>query len=203
MIRKYFLSVHTIMKRKNMSKKNLSPVDYKALETLFKKHGYADFKWVDPKRIVVSQWVRMKCMYGCKDYGRVASCPPNVPSVSECRKFFDEYKTVAMFHFEKKLDKPEDRRPWGIQVNQGLLDLERGVFLSGYHKAFLLLMYPCRICGECSSMKVDCKNPKFARPTPEAMAIDVFSTARRYGYPIKVLSDYGQTMNRYAFLFIE
>jgi hypothetical protein len=33
--------------------------------------------------------------------------------------------------------------------------------------------------------------------------LDVFSTARKYGFPIEVLSQYGQTMNRYAMLLIE
>jgi hypothetical protein len=35
------------------------------------------------------------------------------------------------------------------------------------------------------------------------MAMDVFSTVRQCGYPIEVLSDYSQPMNRYAFLLIE
>ena len=32
------------------------------------------------------------------------------------------------------------------------------------------------------------------------MAVDVYSTVLRAGYPIEVLSDYNQAMNRYAFL---
>ena len=35
------------------------------------------------------------------------------------------------------------------------------------------------------------------------MAIDVFATVRKIGYPIEVLFDYSQAMNRYAFLLIE
>jgi hypothetical protein len=35
------------------------------------------------------------------------------------------------------------------------------------------------------------------------MAVDVYATVRQYGYPIEVLKDYGQPMNRYAFLMIE
>ena len=42
-----------------------------------------------------------------------------------------------------------------------------------------------------------------ARPTPEALAVDVYSTVRAIGYPIQVLSDYTQEMNRYALLLIE
>jgi hypothetical protein len=42
-----------------------------------------------------------------------------------------------------------------------------------------------------------------ARPTPEAMAVDVFATVRQVDYLIEVLSNYKQTMNRYAFLLVE
>jgi hypothetical protein len=37
----------------------------------------------------------------------------------------------------------------------------------------------------------------------EALAVDVFSTVRKYGFPIEVLSDFSQAMNRYAFLLVE
>ena len=173
------------------------------LEALFEKHGYTDFKWIQPTEIVVAQWVRMKCMFGCSGYASNASCPPNVPSISECRQFFREYDTAALFHFEKTVDKPEDRHAWSRKVNQGLLKLEREVFLAGHEKAFLLFMDSCGICAECSSRREDCRNPESIRPTPEGLAMDVFSTVRQIGYPIQVLSDYSQPMNRYAFLLIE
>jgi predicted metal-binding protein len=68
------------------------------LETLFSDHYFSDFKWIDPKEIVVAQWVRMKCLFGCSEYGQNASCPPNVPSVLECRQFFSEYnESLCLF----------------------------------------------------------------------------------------------------------
>ena len=173
------------------------------LEALFAQHGYTDFRWIKPEDIVVSQWVRMKCTFGCGEYGKNATCPPNVPSVSECRRFFDEYSAAVIFHFERKVDKPEDRHAWSRGVNQELVKLERAVFVAGYQKAFLLYMDSCCICTECPGKREECKNPRSARPSPESMAIDVFSTVRQYGYPIGVLSDYSQAMNRYAFLLIE
>jgi predicted metal-binding protein len=177
--------------------------DNQALEALFAKHGYADFRWIDPKNIVVAQWVRMKCMFGCAEFGRNASCPPNVPSVPECRRFFDEYARAAVFHFVKAVDTPEDRHEWSRGVNASLTALERAVFLAGYQRAFLLFMDSCGLCKNCAGVREECKEPRSARPTPEAMAVDVFSTVGRIGYPIEVLSDYHQAMNRYAFLLIE
>jgi predicted metal-binding protein len=177
--------------------------DGQALEALFVKHGYTDFRWIDPKEIVVAQWVRMKCMFGCGEFGRNASCPPHVPSVPECRQFFEGYMRAAVFHFAKTVDAPEDRHEWTRGVNAGLVALERAVFLAGYEKAFLLAMDSCGLCEECAGVREECKVPRSARPTPEAMGVDVFSTVRRIGYPLEVLTDYRQAMNRYAFLLIE
>jgi predicted metal-binding protein len=173
------------------------------LERIFLKHSFADFKWIDPKTIVVSQWVRMKCMFGCKEYGVKACCPPNVPSVAECERFFHEYQEAAIFRFEKKVDRPEDRYEWTKKVNTKLLKLERDVFVSGYPKAFLLFMDTCYLCKKCSGTRENCFNKQHARPAPEALAVDVFSTVTQVGYPIDVLSEYSQSMNRYAFLMVK
>ena len=177
--------------------------DNQAMEELFAKHGYTDFRWIDSKDIVVAQWVRLKCMFGCSEFGRNATCPPNVPPVPECRAFFEEYTRAAVFHFAKAVDAPEDRHEWSRGVNTALLALERDVFLAGNQKAFLLFMDSCGLCKKCSGDREECKEPRSARPTPEAMAVDVFSTVGRIGYPIEVLPDYHHAMNRYAFLLIE
>jgi predicted metal-binding protein len=175
----------------------------KALEKIFGNHGYEDYKWINPKSIVVTQWARMKCIFGCKNYGKCGTCPPNTPSVSEIREFVREYKSCVVFRFAKKVKKPEDRFAWTRSVNSKLLKLEREVFLSGYYKTFLLFMDSCNLCQTCPGVRQECKNPKMARPTPESMAMDVFATVQKIGYPIKVLYDYKQEMNRYAFLFIK
>jgi predicted metal-binding protein len=47
------------------------------IDEIFKTKGYNDYKWIDPKKIIVSQWVRMKCQFGCGEYGHGAACPPN------------------------------------------------------------------------------------------------------------------------------
>jgi hypothetical protein len=35
------------------------------------------------------------------------------------------------------------------------------------------------------------------------MGVDVFATVSKYGYPITVLNDFKQEMNRYAIILIE
>jgi predicted metal-binding protein len=175
----------------------------KQLEELFFKHGFADFKWIDPRNIVIAEWVRMKCMFGCKEYGKSACCPPNTPPVQECRSFFCEYSYGVVFHFEKKFEEPEQRHEWTKGINAKLLSLEREVFWAGNPKAFLLFMDSCNLCADCAGERVKCKNKRSARPTPEAMAVDVFSTVKALDYPIKVLQNYSETTNRYAFMLVE
>ena len=51
----------------------------------------------------------MKCMFGCKNYGKWGACSPDVPSVPESEAFFKRYKTGVVFHFTQKVDRPEDR----------------------------------------------------------------------------------------------
>ena len=176
---------------------------YEELEALFARHGLTEFRWVQPGNIATGQWVRLKCMFGCGGYGRNASCPPNVPSVAECRQFFDEYTLAAIFRFEKTMADPAERHAWSAEVNEALLALERDVFLLDYPKTFLLFMDSCGVCEECAGRREECRAPSSARPTPEAMAVDVFTTVRRCGLPIEVVKDYDRPMNRYAMLLID
>jgi len=173
------------------------------LEDIFRRHGCTDSRWIEPQAIVVSQWVRMKCQYGCPHYGHIASCPPNTPTVEECRRFFDEYRTAVVFHFQKTAPEPDVRRAWSAKTNVRLSNLERDVFLAGYPKAFMLFMDSCHLCAECVPSRADCKEAKLSRPSPEGMAVDVFGTVRPLGYPIAVLTDPSQEMNRYALLMVE
>jgi predicted metal-binding protein len=174
-----------------------------SLAGTFEKLGFKDFRWLDPKAIKVSQWVRMKCMFGCGEYGKNACCPPNVPSVSECAAFFREYRSAAVFRFTKALSKPGDRHDYCRRINLKLIKVEREVFIAGHHKAFMLFMDSCSVCRDCTGARTTCASPRLARPTPEAMGVDVFATLKGTGYPIEVLSDYTQAMNRYAFLMID
>ena len=70
---------------------------FASLETIFNEEGFNDFKWIAPEQIVVAQWVRMKCMFGCPNYGRKGACPPQILSVSDCERFFDGRLEMPIF----------------------------------------------------------------------------------------------------------
>ena len=100
------------------------------------------------------------------------------------------------------MDKPEDRHAWSSKINAKLVKLEHEVFLAGCERAFLLFMDSCCLCKECTGDRRTCNELRMARPAPEAMAMDVYSTVRQFEFPINVRTDYDQQMDRYAFLMV-
>ena len=182
---------------------NVVTTGRQGLETLIRNHGFDDHRFIRAGDIAVREWVRMKCRFGCPEYGRNVACPPNVPSVAECERFVREYEEAVILHFVRTAADREERRRWSRKANTDLLALERAVFLSGRHKAFMLLMGSCPHCEECVGRPEECRLPGSARPTPEGLAIDVYATARAAGYPIQVVADHAEPENRYAILLVE
>jgi len=178
-------------------------MDVEKVESIIRKNDFDDFRWINGKDVEVRQWVRFKCMFGCPGYGKRPTCPPNLPSIPECQTFISEYDKIAVIHIPKKLPTPKDGKEWGKQLYARQLEMERAVFLAGYHKAYLLPSSSCRACEKCADSDGDCKNPKQARPSPEGVGMDVYGTVRKLGYPIEVLTDHDQMMNKYAFLMVE
>ena len=51
--------------------------------------------------VVVGNWVRLKCQYGCPSYAKKLSCPPYSPTPEDTRKVLSEY-TKAYLIFGHK-----------------------------------------------------------------------------------------------------
>jgi len=78
--------------------------------------------------------------------------------------------------------------------------LEQEIFLDGYYKAFGMGAGPCQLCSKCGKF---CRHPEKTRPSMEACGIDVYSTVRANGYPIKVVSSANCKGNYYGIVLIE
>jgi len=172
------------------------------IESILTKQGFSDFKWINPKEIVVAQWVRVKCTFGCGDYG-LGACPPNTPSVSECESFFKEYESGLIIRLNKFADKNSYPSDWSREMTNKLLEIEREIFLTGFQKVFLLNQTCCTLCKDCSGNRLDCKDKMKSRPSPESFAVDVFKTVRNAGMEINVVAENPSEMNKIAILLIE
>ncbi|MGB9667369.1 MAG: DUF2284 domain-containing protein [Thermosulfidibacteraceae bacterium] len=125
---------------------------------------------------VVGEWVRLKCEYGCPDYGKSKTCPPYTPDANRMRVILREFKYAIFFTGYSH----EDVRRIGLEALKYCYDI--GVF-----KVFPLLSGRCRLCKECTPEK--CTYPHLAYPSLEACSIDVFQTAKNINIELK----YGDT----------
>ena len=159
--------------------------------------------------IVVAEWVRFKCRYGCKGYAKHLSCPPYAPSPGETRAMIGAYHTALLLRFDGVPghtafgpdDIPEDfhsfYRDLILWVNTTVHLLEKTAFYDGFYKAFGFGGYPCIFCDECvaeeskgivdESIRRTCRHMDLVRPSMEAAGIDVFTTAANAGWEISTI----------------
>ena len=62
--------------------------------------GVTHAKQVHPSTVVTAPWVRLKCQYGCPNYGKSHCCPPETPTPDQTRAVIDSYHHAILFHYE-------------------------------------------------------------------------------------------------------
>jgi predicted metal-binding protein len=154
-----------------------------------KELGAKDAKIILAKSIVTAEWVRMKCKFGCGGYGQCLTCPPHSPTPEETRRMLTYYKHALLIHGDEYTD-----------IRAIIPKLEREIFLDGFFKAFGMGAGPCSLCAKCPKT---CSHPDKTRPSMEACGIDVFTTVRSNGFPIKVLKTPECGGNYYGIVLIQ
>ena len=78
---------------------------YEILEAELEKMAFRDGACViipiDPNDVVVGNWVRLKCQYGCPSYGKKLSCPPYSPTPEDTRKVLEEYSKAYLIGYNE------------------------------------------------------------------------------------------------------
>jgi len=151
--------------------------------------GAKEAKTILAKTVVAAEWVRIKCQFGCGGYGQCLTCPPNSPTPAQTRAMLKFYKKALLVHGDEDTD-----------IRNIVVTLEREIFLDGYFKAFAMAAGPCLLCDKCPEF---CRHADKSRPAMEACGIDVYTTVRNNGYPIKVLKTHNCEGNYYGLVLIE
>ncbi len=149
-----------------------------------KSLGLSRAEIIDTKNVVVGNWVRLKCQYGCGGYGQCLTCPPYTPTPDYTKKMISEYSKGLLMQTQKVV--LVDRPRLGSKLRNIVAGLEREIFLDGYYKAFGMASGPCRFCKACDTQE-PCKHPYRARPSMEACGIDVYQTAKNCGFELEVV----------------
>jgi len=143
--------------------------------------------------IVFDPRVILKCIFGCKDYGRGHTCPNQRSplTMKEYEEIFSRYKRGLIIGCNDKA------------LSQKIsYEIERTCFLDGYYFAFSLS--DCGLCKECSKITgQECRVPSMARPAFHSVGIDVFKTVAKFGLPLYVAQNPDAEVNWYSAVFIE
>lgn len=160
--------------------------------------GAARAEIIEAKDVVVADWVRLKCQFGCSGYGKCLTCPPYSPTARETRRVLSCYDTALLMKFNSCEECGNEKAE---SVHQVVAKMERYIFLSGYYAAFGMACGPCDLCAVCYLKR--CRKPELARPSMEACSIDVYATARKAGMKIEVLTQKDQIPRCFALVLVK
>lgn len=164
--------------------------------------GVTHAKQIHPTSVVTDTWVRWKCQFGCPEYGKRYTCPPNSPTPEQTRAMINCYHRAILFHIEAPHG-PERIERYR-KFSENLRDLEGEIFKDGYYKAFVFLNGPCLLCKECTKLKgMLCDFGARARPSMESCGIDVYQTARNNDFFITPLRERTETRNSYGLMLVD
>ncbi|MCX5832918.1 MAG: DUF2284 domain-containing protein [Deltaproteobacteria bacterium] len=186
--------------RKDNKQGSRSPkVKKKILEGIFlalREKGASEVRLIPVKKIVVDERVRLKCQIPlCDTYGRNLMCPPNLPSVEDFRKARARFSRAILIQVSASIPQQsggklsEDVFSPAKKLHELVNMGEKIAFEGGLHFATGLIGGCCRLCDECVAVlgETKCRFPFKARPSMEAMGIDVFSTLEKVGLPVSGL----------------
>lgn len=187
------------------------------------KSVHEDLHLISTDIIVVGNWVRLKCKYGCENYGKHLCCPPFTPTPDETRAVLSEYRNAALARFEVKADSklPPKHALRAMsnsvaKIQKTIADLEKSAFLAGYYKAFGMNAMPCALCETCIIEEIQkkdqavfdldgvkCRNKQIMRPSMESLGIDVFQTVKNAGFKARVLKDSKETVELFGLILLD
>lgn len=169
------------------------------------KLGADEAKIIDASEVVVDKRVRLKCSVPiCASYDRNLMCPPNIMSVEEFAGIMQLYEKALILQIETDHDSEDksecclskrtcdeieistDTLDWQAKLHKLVNRLEAIAFKEGFYLAAGLIGGDCSLCPECVTPQSGepCRHPFNARPSMEAMGIDVLKTCENVQLPL-------------------
>jgi len=148
--------------------------------------------------VQIDERVRLKCSIPlCPNYDKCLFCPPHTPSTEFMRTALSRYHDAILFalevipveHFSVRATQRQAAAGWSRKSFEIVGHLETLAFGSGYYLAMGFSQGSCRraLCGQDQCLALEggsCPYPLKARPSMEAVGIDVYGLATRVGWAI-------------------
>jgi predicted metal-binding protein len=148
--------------------------------------------------VQIDERVRLKCSIPlCPNYDKCLFCPPRTPPLEFMRNALSRYHHAVLFaleiipvdHFSVRATQRHAAAEWSRKCFEIVGNLETLAFGSGYYLAMGFTQGSCRraLCGQDQCLVLgggDCPYPLKARPSMEAVGMDVYGLVTRVGWKI-------------------
>lgn len=158
--------------------------------------GASDAKIIPVDGILVEDEVVEMCKpHLCKGYGKSANCPPHVMGPGQAREWIEKYETALFFKIDvsPQILLSEDRFETFKSIYMIASKLEVSARDEGFPYAMGLAAGSCkpvfcrgRACDALTD-EGECRYPSLARPSMEAVGINVFTLSRDVGWDIHTI----------------
>lgn len=135
-------------------------------------------------------------------------CPPNTMAVGKFREIVELYDKAILVQIESgfdsrdkakngldkelcgELERQTASKELGNKLHALVNRLEAAAFKNGFYLAAGFIGSDCELCDECVGIDSgeQCRRPFEARPSMQAMGIDVIETCKRAGMPVLLSS---------------
>jgi len=148
--------------------------------------------------VQIDERVRLKCSIAlCPNYEKSLFCPPHTPSTEFMRQALSRYHYAIVFaleiipvdHFSVRSTQRHAAADWTRKCFEIVGRIEALAFGSGYYLAMGFGQGSCRkaLCGQDKCLVLEggsCPYPLKARPSMEAVGIDVYGLVTKVGWEI-------------------
>ena len=160
--------------------------------------GATDARIISARKVMIDPRVRLKCLVPrCHLYGETPNCPPYTPELHEMREIIKKYEyAILMKNDVIPVEDFLDNEKWhkAHMAHQGkthriVSGVEALAFNDGYYFAAGFAAGGCKttLCGGRICQFLDsgrCRFPLKARPSMEAVGIDVYRLVSEVGWEI-------------------
>jgi predicted metal-binding protein len=158
---------------------------FEDIMSMLRERGATEVKCVDAADVIVDDRVRLKCRIPiCDSYNKNLMCPPYVLSVNEFRTALVLFSRAILVQVSAPVSDESDDVFGPAKMLHELINLgEKKAFEEGFRFATGFIGGCCRLCDECVAVSngTSCRFPFKARPSMEAVGIDVIATLERAG----------------------
>ena len=166
---------------------------FEKLNRIAIEQGATEAKIIPVHDIILDERVILKCQVPlCNEYGNHLLCPPNSPSLAQFRGALKKYTNAILIQIRTPVDlldsECEEGRKKAIYARANELHeivnvVEKAAQELGFTFAAGFIGGACKLCDPCVGVQSGepCRHSFKARPSMEAVGIDVHLTAQRAG----------------------